>query len=327
MKFSNLRLIQQLAILADLAGILPPEQVKRYTGTYVAPGESEEFDTSKYGLTQSVGFFKLVRMFYCKKNTDDMDRNKLRFMQLEDKADVMLTAALSSNPNYRKELGISRFGLGNDLVIKNVDVKDAILQTTKLLESFEKLLEIDIDVSGSFKSMAKQIPKAELIDEAFLDRLFVNNNIASKLSTLRQNLYFSRKDFDNTPFAMVLTPEELSSLDYVFELGGDKDVKIYHYPSKDNPTANVLSINLGQGGDDMVEIYCGTQEGDKHERIAAFTPDNDTDDKEFTRKIRDAIEAAVLSSDYRDSVINKLTYFLGVLDELEISSTHEMKVT
>lgn len=327
MKFSNLRLIQQLAILADLAGILPPGQAKQYTGTYVAPGESEEFDTSKYGLTQPVWFFRLVRMFHCKKNTDDIDRDKLRFMQLADTADVMLRAALSSNPNYRKELGISRFGLGNDLVIKNVDVKEPLLQTTKLLESFEKLLEIDFDVSGSFKSMAKQIPKAELIDEAFLDRLFVNKNIASRLSTLRQNLYFSRKDFDNSPFGMMLTDEELSSLDYVFELGGNKDVKIYHYPSKDNPTANVISINLGQGGDDIVEIYCGKQKDDKHERIAAFIPDNDTDDEEFTRKIRNAIEAAVLSSDYRDSVVNKLTYFLGVLDELETSSTHEMKVT
>ena len=324
MKFSNLRIIQQLAILADLAGILPPEQAKQYPGDYIAPGESEEFDTSKHGLTQSVGFFRLVRMFHCKKNDKDMDRNKLMFIQAPDKSDVILKASLSKNPDYREELGIGRFGLGNDLIIKNVDVKDAISQTTKFLESFEKLLEIDNDVSGSFKKMAKQIPKAELIDESFLDRLFINKEVACKLRTLRQNLHFSGKEHYDFMFTEMSPAEEREKLDYVFQLGGVNSVKVYHYPSRNNPSANVLSINFGLGGDDIVEIYCGTHENVKQERIAAFIPEYDADDKEFTKRIRNDIEAAVLGSEYRDSVTNKLNYFLGILDELELLSRDEM---
>lgn len=324
MKFSNLKLIQKLAILADLAGILPPEQVNQYSGAYVAPGESTEHDTSKYGLTQSVGFFKLVRIFHCKKNTNDLERNKLRITQRPDKADVILTAAFSGNPYYREDLGIGRFGLGNDLVIKNADVEEAITKVTTLLESFEKLLEINDDVSGSFKKMTEQIPKAELIDEAFLDRLFINNEVSSKLTKLRENLLLSGRHLDTSPFAPPLPQEEIEKLDYVFELGGERDVKVYHYPSRNNPSASVLSINLGYGGDDVVEIFCGKQKDDKHERITAFIPEYDVDDKEFRKRIRDTIEAAILNSSYRDSVSNKLTYFLSVLDELEASLESEM---
>lgn len=316
MKFSNLQTIQQLAILADLAGVLSPTQHKYHPGPYLRPNEVAEIDTSRYGLSQSVSFFKLVRAFTCNPNPDDTEARCLRFNQYIDTQEVVLFVSMSNNPDYRDELGLGKFGIGNDLVIKNVDVKESLNQTVKFLESFEKLLEIKNDVSSVIKKMFAQIPKAELIDEDFLDNFYINKNISCKLGVLRQGLYNLRKDFDNSPFGEAMTPEQYDNLDYVYDLRGPSGLFIYHYPSRNNPNASILSINFGQNGDDMVEIFCGKRGDSKPHRIAAFIPTNNTDDKGFLKNIRDAIEEAVTKSEYRDVAVNKLTYFLTILDSL-----------
>ena len=328
MKFSNLRLIQQLAILADLAGILPSKQRQHHGRPYLYPGETTEIDTSVHGLSQPVDFFRLTRSFVC--NDDDKDetvhRDVLRFDQDIKSQDVILYVTVSNDLDYREELGLGKYGIGNDLIIRNGDVKTGLHQTIKFLESFEKLLEIKDDVSKKFKQMAKQIPNAELIDESFLDRLFVNTNISCKLNVLRQALFYCKKDYYNPPFGEFYNEEDLNKLEYVFELFSPLGLAVYHYPSRDNPDASILSINFGLNGDDMVEVFCGKRSEENHTRIGAFVPTNDTDDKEFLKRIRDKIESIVNDSSCRDVSTNKLTYFLEVLESLnELIDSGELK--
>lgn len=308
MKFDNLKQMQQVAILADLAGILEWRQRPRKT-PYIRPEEVTEFNTKQYGLTSPIlnlrhsSFMDL----HVSKNrrlgiTYNSENNKARFRPY-----------MVGNENYDDYIGIGRYGIGCDINLKHNDIEAGLESIIKFLTSFEKLLKVEPENSNVFRLLKNQITKARDLDEELFDRMYVNHELACKLKMVYDTI-------SNQPYVsyhpIYDKPEDDETTDYRINVRVGGKHEIYHIPSTNNPKALILVVDLGDWGDDMVTVSYYVREDEVPKRIGSFIPEMHECPREFTKALQFKIKDLVMKSDERDAVLSKLNRYLDELDKI-----------
>lgn len=320
MKFNNLKMIQQLAILADLAGLIDPRRQQHITVPYIFPDESAEIDISKHGLNTTIRFLRLSTSFTVDHPSEKAHHSRIRLVQPHGSKDVVNFFDVPSVPDYSEQIGLGKYGIGNNITLKAGDVGKALREAIKFLKSFEKVLKTESKISEVFQLMLDELPKAELIDEDFLDRLYVTRGMSLLMGTLQNYIYSTGVVNESHPFFCDNDPD-YTPPEYTVGIQSGGIIEIYHTASFKNPKAYILSINLADGGDDMVEVFCTQRDVETPTRLGAFVPQYNGDIKEFIEDIKDKVKDIVLGSAQRDNLVNKLTYLLDRIDAVECDLT------
>lgn len=302
MKFNNLKNFQQLAILADLAGIMNTDEDLE---DYVPLGHSKPIDTSVYGLSKGVGFYKLGSSFYAYLGNPSEGEVRVNFHR--ESADET-----HCNPNFKQDISVDdgitvgRFGIGTDMVFASADVKHNLERVIEFLDAFENILNTNTHLNTIIKQTYTAFPLAEQISEPFLDYIYVNDAVAGLLGETRDRLVESTPLFyhENTP----------SPADYNISTCERFGLRIFHNRAIEDQSAQVFTVGLGHRGDDTVFVGYYIPATDTYTLMGGFAPTYDGDPQSFVTRLKEDIRKIVIDHPNRELVINKLNAFL---DELQ----------
>lgn len=311
MKFNNLTTLQKVLVLCDLAGFTADGTITHEP--YTPYGETVPYETSQYGLSYPLHVYRLSSVYWIESNKKD-DMRKIRISKTNVPGQVVILPTRLHSVDYSDCIGVGKYGVGYDILLKKGDIKVVLTEIQDFLISFEKLLKVTPDLSAMVKKLIKQIPRAEKLPESLFDHFYVNEQIASKITALRSIML----SYETIPMYDSYLSEELNE-DYIQSEYLFKSNKSYfevkHNCLPENPKAYVLCVNFGTGGDDKIDIGYRTVESNQVLPIGSFMPDNENDEVIFLTSVRDNIRDIVQLSDVRDHLSAKLEVLLEKLDK------------
>lgn len=319
MKFNNLTVIQRIAILADLSGLLYINSVHDHA---VSVMDKIPDAYTRLGFKTPIPVLRSRNEVdvIIKRDEEGHSRRILRFRELPNATNkVSFNCHLVENHVINKTCSIGRFGLTTDFVLTN-DLTTGLETAATLIRSFEDILKLNKGISKVLEKLLKTIPKAEAIHENLLDVFYLNRPVSDKLLSISTLLEIQTEPFlftDDTvrPEYIINSPRRDNRFEVVKVVnnGDEEDLRLR------------LVIDLGYIRDDVVNVYSKKGKTGSLVKIGRVVLEDIADPKEFLKTIRNGIDTIVLESDKRDELLNKVNAFLELWDELTPSFIKQLE--
>lgn len=306
MKFENLSLLKQTALIVDIA------QLHTHLNIYNVDKVGDPI-LEGTGLSLPINHVRLANAVYVElpKEVGNVGRPERIVFSYpkDDRSHIGVAVQVGNGEEVAEDVQLDRFGITANMLFSG-DLEESFARGAKFVKSVEKLTGEDYGISKTLKTLAKAAKKAKELPEELLDHYYVNHALSVKLGYIAKEVgqfdYELTGNHDVNPL--------LDKPDYNTTALFNGRTVTYHVASEGSPTHYTLVIDFGYGGDDVINIgyRIGSEDFVLISRIPVV---NHSDPHLFTDKIRASLIDAIHNSDKRDYLETKTSHFIEVYDK------------
>lgn len=328
MNFTDLRIIQQIAILADIAGLNNDNEFG-----YSFNEEPEEISDKLKDLGLKRGP-KTIRKIINENillpsGTSRADSNHSRWggpaknyltfngHGTQKKDFVNLRFSTATDKELTPNLTLDPYGITSNIKFEG-DLENTLKVAAELVNKFEKILDTKEESSVILHSLAAAFTKAKDLPSEVIDQFYVNTLVACRLHYIIHNLASLDNHLFDTYQDNELTPEEIArkiATEPKYRISSDYSNRCSVTTSENFRNRTGYTLEVIFGVDDTDEVVIGYKVGNQQPiEINRYVPqDVHPDTVQFINDTCNYIEAEITRHDAVEELMPLVEYLVSIL--------------